>query len=292
MSVILLILKIIGIVLATVCGLFVLLLLAALFYPAGYRITGHFEDELHLRVRLHWLFYLVFFTYRMEGERQSARLWIFGIPFQIYPPKEKKRRRNRKIKNTSQEETTHIPLQAAPVSDVTVDVVSKVSDVTEKTEDTGRYTSRLVRFTDRCRQKLKAVCGFFQGVPERLRQVGKNFSGFREAITDERNQSAFKLILRELKSLLLHYRPRKLTADIRYGLGDPALTGQSLAILSMFPFLYQKKVQIIPDFEAEQLFVKGKLDAVGHIRLMHLIRSGIHIWKDKNCRTVISKWKN
>ena len=102
MSVVLLILKIIGIVLAAVLGIFLLLLLAALFHPVGYLVTGQFEEKLHLRVKLHWLLHLVRLTHRIDGEEQFARLWILCVPLRLYPASEKKPRRKRtgRKKNT------------------------------------------------------------------------------------------------------------------------------------------------------------------------------------------------
>lgn len=285
MSVVLLILKIIGIVLAAVLGIFLLLLLAALFHPVGYLVTGQFEEELHLRVKLHWLLHLVRLTHRIDGEEQFARLWILCVPLRLYPASEKKPRRKRtgrKKNRQSATDTTEITEHHNTEKKAPETTPVTGSSDTEYEEAQKTHTFPLL-------QKILAFC---KKLPKQLRKIGGHVGDLREIVTDEANQASMKLLLREGKTLLLHYRPRKLTADIVYGLGDPALTGQSLAVLSMIPFLYREKVQIVPDFETEQAFLKGTFAAVGHLRLIHLIRSGIHIWKDENCRTIMSKWKD
>ena len=47
----------------------------------------------------------------------------------------------------------------------------------------------------------------------------------------EANKVAFLAVLAELKYLFLHFKIRKLAADLRFGAGDPALTGQALGVL-------------------------------------------------------------
>lgn len=289
MSVVLLILKIIGIVLAAVLGIFLLLVLAVLFHPVGYHIAGQAEDELHLRLKLNWLLHLVRLTYQINGEEQLARLWILCVPLQLYPSREKKPRRK---KRTGRKKNRQ------PVADITE--ITEYHNTEKKTADTTpaagtvdtEYEEAQETHTFPLFQKIKDFWKKLQKLPKQLRKIGGHVGDLREIVTDEANQASMKLLLRESKTLLLHYRPRKLTADIVYGLGDPALTGQSLAVLSMIPFLYREKVQIVPDFETEQAFLKGTFAAVGHVRLIHLIRSGIHIWKDENCRTIMSKWKD
>lgn len=289
MSVVLLILKIIGIVLAAVLGIFLLLVLAVLFHPVGYRVTGQFEEKLHLQVKLHWLLHLVRLTHRIDGEEQLAKLWILCVPLQLYPAREKKPRRK---KRTGRKKNRQSATDTTEITEYH-NTEKKASEITPVTEplDT-EYEEASEAHTFPLLQKIKDFWKKLQKLPNRLRKIGGHVGDLREIVTDEANQASMKLLLRESKTLLLHYRPRKLTADVLYGLGDPALTGQSLAVLSMIPFLYREKVQIVPDFETEQAFLKGTFDAVGHVRLIHLIRSGIHIWKDENCRTIMSKWKD
>lgn len=312
MTVILLILKIIGIILLILLGLLVFLILAAVFYPVGYRITGSFEEEKEFQIRLHWLFYLACFRFRMMQEEQRAVLYILGIPKQIYPVIEKKEKHRRKQKRSGK---THIEEMAD--ADTRVDEEEELSPTMQITSISGeekaalsenalegpeqtialvqsrieipKQRSLIRRMLKKVKDKIQKIKYFFRVLPDKFKALYSNFAEWKRILTDETNKASVKLIWGEIKYLAFHYKPKRLKADICYGLGDPALTGKSLAILSMIPFLYRKKVQIVPDFETEKLFVKGNLDARGHIRLFHLIRSGLHIWKDDNCRKLIRK---
>lgn len=305
MSVILLILKIIGIVLLALLGLLVLFLCAVVFYPIGYRITGRFEDELEIHARLHWLFYLFCFNFRVVQEEKCAVIYIFGIPKQIYPAAEKKEKRHRRKKGSSQstdydEETydweteeddeAESALQTMQMTSIeTGEVTSSENDFSQEGVALPDKISAWKRFLRKIKQIFEKIKNFFQTLPDKVRSVYNNFSKWKEIFTDEANRASVRLIWSEIKYLAFHYKPRKIKADICYGLGDPALTGKSLAILSMIPFLYKKTVQIVPDFETEEFFVKGNLDVRGYIRIFHLIRSGLHIWKDDNCKKFIRK---
>lgn len=307
MSVILLILKIIGIVLLALLGLLVLFLCAVIFYPVGYRITGSFEDELELYARLHWLFHLFCFRFQIVREEKRAVLYILGIPKQIYPAVEKKEKRHRKKKRRSQradhdEETydwemeeddgEEAVLQTMQMTSIgTEKVTSSEKEFSQEEVDLPDKISSWKRFFQKIKQIFWKIRSFFQTLSDKVRSVYSNFSKWKGIFTDEANRASVRLIWSEIKYLAIHYKLRKVKADICYGLGDPALTGKSLAVLSMIPFFYKKKVQIVPDFETEEFFVKGNLDARGHIRIFHLIRSGLHIWKDNNCKKFIRKLK-
>ncbi len=305
MSVILLILKIIGIVLLVLLGLLVLFLCAVIFYPAGYRISGSFEEELELHARLHWLFHLFRFSFRIVGEEKRAVLYILGIPKQIYPAVEKKEKRHRRKKRRSQsdapgektydwemeeEDGEEAVLQTMQMTSIeTENVMSSEKDILREEITLPDKISSWKRFQQKIKQIFRKIRSFFQTLPAKVRSVYSNFSKWKGIFTDEANRASVRLFYSEIKYLAFHYKPRRVKADIRYGLGDPALTGKSLAVLSMIPFLYKKKVQIVPDFETEKFFVEGNLDAGGYIRIFHLIRSGLHIWKDDNCKKFIRK---
>ena len=106
-------------------------------------------------------------------------------------------------------------------------------------------------------------------------------------VTQEENKATAKSALGELIYLLKHFRVRKIQSELTFSAGDPALTGQVLGVLCLIPFLYQKGVHITPDFEAEKWYVRGRINGTGHMRLVHVLRSLIRLWKDENIRKLI-----
>ena len=56
-------------------------------------------------------------------------------------------------------------------------------------------------------------------------------------------------MLKEIKSLIFHIKPKKLQGNIRFGLEDPCLTGEILAVAGVFYPLYGEYFTIEPFFE-------------------------------------------
>ncbi len=57
----------------------------------------------------------------------------------------------------------------------------------------------------------------------------------------------------------------------------------------MFPMLYQYEVSVVPDFESEQWYLRGTFEIKGHARLVHVLRSGILLWKEKEVRRFVNR---
>lgn len=246
----------------------------------------------------------------MVQDEQRAVLYIFGIPKQLYPVVEKKEKHRRKKNREDDSEETDDAEADVSAGEQELSPTMQITSISgeepevppedtvlpdrkaafkQSRTDFQDKTSFFGHFLKKIKHTFRKIRHFFRVLPDKFKAVYSNLAEWRGILTDEANKASVKLIWGEIKYLAFHYKPRRLKADICYGLGDPALTGKSLAILSMIPFLYRKKVQIVPDFETEKLFVKGNLDARGHIRIFHLIRSGLHIWKDDNSRKFIRK---
>lgn len=80
MTIVLLILKIIGIVLLVILGLILFLVLLVLFVPVCYRASGSLHNNQAIaKVRVSWLFCLVVFALDQTPEKSGSYLRIFGI---------------------------------------------------------------------------------------------------------------------------------------------------------------------------------------------------------------------
>ena len=102
-----------------------------------------------------------------------------------------------------------------------------------------------------------------------------------------RKQELIPAIWVKLKVFLSHIRPRVLRGHLKFGLSNPADTGQVLGGIAMVPFLYQTELQIEPDFEAEDNYLQGQVYSRGHMCCIHLIILIIRMLKDKKIRSVI-----
>ncbi len=287
MSIVLLILKIVGCILLILLTLLLLLAFAVVFVPVRYHIAAKSDENVEMDFRLHWLCCLIYFRLESVNGENRAAIRFLGIKKQIYPVKEKKKKQK---KNPDDEAVNKQALEEPmfTAQEIKPDYQEKSTDFTEaeiiqeKTQDNKKKTAF---------SKIKRLGKFFKAIPEKIKNARTKLAAGWQILADEANKRTAKLVLKELRYLWSHYRPRKLFADIRYCMGNPAYTGKTLAILSMIPFLFQEKVQIVPDFESEQPYFKGVLKAKGHIRSFHLIHSGLHIWRDKNIKKLIRKMK-
>ena len=117
----------------------------------------------------------------------------------------------------------------------------------------------------------------------------KKWALLRGELTDEGNRRALLHGFSELAYLLRHCGPRRVKADVAFSLADPANTGYASAALSLCPFVYSRGCSIIPDFESEKLYAKGRVDVKGHVRLMHFGISGVRLLIDRDVRAILKK---
>ena len=99
MTVLLSILKILGIILLCILGLLVLLIMLLLFAPVSYRIRGETrQGQTTLKVHGAWCLMALRFSFLMEQGKQLAVLKIFGIKAWKYPSDEKAKQKVEKKK--------------------------------------------------------------------------------------------------------------------------------------------------------------------------------------------------
>lgn len=124
-------------------------------------------------------------------------------------------------------------------------------------------------------QKAKKALGMIQNVKDFLHKVSE--------------YGIIGIIFPKLQVFLMRIRPRVLKGCIEFGMEDPAATGQIVGGIAMIPLFYQTNLRIIPDFEAEDAYIKGHVYTRGHILCIHVIVLIIQLIKEKNIRRFISE---
>lgn len=290
MTVILMILRIVGIALLVILGLLLAVVLAVLFVPVRYRADGSFHEELTASARVTWLLHLLSARIIFEKEL-NVKAFICGI--QIYP-------RAARIKKQScpqghsgsegQEDTRAGMTGKRPENGETVkpaEAVKFTEPVTplepagdskekaaafeeadretfgtegrtkQKEFSTGNMTDRLKRLVQKLQDSLRDIRSTLRGLYERL-------SYYKSIWDREETQRAFRLASAQLSKTMRHVLPRRTDVYAVIGTGDPASTGQILAAQGMlYPWLGDK-VHIVPDFEEEHF--EGEFHLRGHIR--------------------------
>lgn len=267
LGIVLLILKIIGLLLLGILGLFLTLVILVLFVPIPYHVWVKGDS----------------------GKLEELSYWVKIFGFQVFPKKERKKRRRKQqreekppeIPQAETEGTTctgqepdHGRPPAEPQTQGTPQAESQTETAKQKAQKQGKKRLKSSK------SKEKNTAG---------RDVRSMLKQLHTEITDEGNRRALKYVLSEIRYLLRHIGPRRVRADLSFSLGDPANTGYATAALSVCPFSYGKDCHIIPDFDTEQLYVRGWLDVRGHVRIIHVLISVLRLLFDKDIRRIISK---
>lgn len=166
----------------------------------------------------------------------------------------------------------------------------------EKTPNDTTFHHKLLKWKDAIRTlylKIKntprQILALFQTLKEKKEQGTKVLSDIIKIFTEKAYQDAVAHLFLELKYLLRHYTPKKVSGTLAFGMENPAQTGQLLGICSMLPFWYRYQITLQPDFESEKSYIKGNMNLTGHLRIIHLLRVVIRLLADSNIRRIIKQ---
>ncbi len=285
MNIIYIILKVIGILLLVV--LFLVLLI--LFHPVFYRLKGNADDTFYLEGHLWWLFHIFSLDFQIENTGSKVQFKIFGFS-------KKKKESQQTDEEIAEEIVTDTEKQAEhTVSGQNVYDTENDDADTENEDDTGSEEKDAEptdqEYVDTEHKSTESKDGTDT---DKIKKKKGNktkgwFSVLKREISDERNQSAVRKLFEELLYLLSKIKPKYCKADISFATGDPALTGEVTGALSLIPLFYQKRVHVYPDFTSDEFYIRGDLMVKGHMALFHILRSGIHILRDKNIKRLWHK---
>lgn len=320
MSIVLLILKIIGIVLLAVLGLLLLAVACLLFVPVRYRIRGEAGANTNVRIRVSWLLHLLSFRADFDGKDFKKKLRVLGIPLRGKKRKPKRAGKKRKAKEPEIEEPE---LNLEPKQEEFIDIPEKeeIKESAERTatfpeeaSDTAPEQNMLLPEENRvaeapyserkkkhCFAKIRSFFQKIRQLPGMIRSKWeilkgkitgwkKTLNGILEEVRKEQNREALKTIWNELKFILKRISPKRVRVDADFSLGDPAYTGQALGVISILPLVYRYQINLCPDFEAERMYFEGTFDIKGTVYGIHVLILLVHLFTDKNIRGLIEAY--
>ena len=268
---------------------FLALILLLLFFPFFYRVDIKGNGSFRIKVNLHWLFYVLYlsavFTFGEDKAPPLVILRIFGIPIQLRPKKEKKKKRKRKKGEPEEAEEGKNAEENPPSEKPEKEAASE-----ETEQDPGQISSEDAGSADGAAKTEEKESADEDPEAKKAKAPGK-LEKLIAAFKDERNKAAIKHLIEELKKLFSHYKPRKIRMNFVFSTGDPANTGKLTGILSLVPYVYQRGNRVIPDFEADKAYLKGKASIRGHMILFFALAMLIRLLKDRNFRRMIRKRK-
>ncbi|MDD6215709.1 MAG: hypothetical protein PUB28_03000 [Roseburia sp.] len=335
MTVLLFILKIIGITLLLILGILLLAIALVLFHPVSYQAGGEIEEQTYVHGKISWLFRILSWRFSWDGKEFTSDFYLFGRKHKKKEGDEDIQEDDIFLENDFRDEEDDVTendscsggessqeeeylLEEADSSKENNLKDTGSTDMTPLEQDAIRYKKDIqrekavrsekkrqrhkgklghkdkpiwVRLKEKLADAFESIRQFFQKFMDTLKDFNDKKQEVMSLLSDEANKKTVKGIFGELRYLLKHLRVRKIATDLSFSAGDPALTGQVLGGLCLVPFLYQKGVGIYPDFEAEKWYVKGNFKVEGHARGIHFVCSAIRLWKDKNLRRLIKRFR-
>lgn len=278
------ILKIIGVLLLVILLLILLLLSFLLFSPVRYGMSGEFYEEVRGEVRVSWLFRIFSVSASFMGKNVKYSIKIFGFPLG------RKKTQAKKAVSTKTAENAKKKATAKPAAESKAKTTVKpVTEAKVKTTAKPAAESKAKGVSAPAAKEKKTV-NFkkkFQNIQETIDHLKKQIERIQQFLQTECTQKTIVHVKKELLSLFLHFRPRKLEGAIRFGLEDPGSTGQMLGYLSILQGLTGNHLRAEGVFDKKTL--EGTIFLKGHIRLCHAVKALLGLLLDRNVRITVKR---
>lgn len=192
-------------------------------------------------------------------------------------------------KTVSRTEPTPSPEPAA--EPVTTPRKSIFSSLGEKLREIPEFFKKLRAVILAIGQLLKKQLDRIKALFHSLAELKAKIDHYIEIWQEEETQNLIRSVKGYLFYLLHHIRPRKGKGYLKYGLPDPAITGQLTGFLYVLRPLAFSKLALEPVFETEEIVLEGDLVIKGHVRLVHLAYVGLKLLFDKNLKHLRQRLK-
>lgn len=301
-TVLLSILKIIGIILLCVLLLALTILLLVLFVPVRYRIKGSRQegDDVPVRadVKATWLMHILNVSFRYPEEAYiRVRLFCFTVFSTLKKEKEGKEKEKEEEKNKKirEEETSDKKEQTSQSGTIEH---READDMQETEEENGKEAEKkeikeenptLSKFFKKLFSILKNIKYTIIQIYGKIRHIIGNIRYYIDIIESDSFKRAFSVCGSEAAGLIKSILPRKITGNFVIGTGDPASTARILSVQGILYPIIGNHINITPDFDnavAEgDFFIKGK------ITVFKILKTAIKVYFNKDLRRVIRLFK-
>lgn len=294
MTVLLTILKVIGWILLGILGLILLTVLTVLLVPIRYRADGVWKEEKYIRGRVTWLLHLL--SIRVTYEKELL-LEVRVAGFLIYPKKERSGKKKKAASGADAEEgvgdadadTNVLDADGAKMPSADVKTLGESAPASEAdaqdTDSDAAPEHPAGSFFEKLSGKLSQVADRLRGMQQKTDQLKQQTAYYKRIWDQPQTRQAIRVGFYELGEIIRHVLPRKLEVFGIVGTGDPASTGQIMAIQGMLYPWHKGNIRLEPDFEEKH--IEGELHLKGRIRLGTLGICGLRILLNKNIRRLI-----
>lgn len=288
MTLVVLVLKIIGILLLCLLGLLVFLLLLTLFFPVSYRVVGSYQEKIpRIQIHFRWLFGIFIFRFRREEQDQEAWIRIMGFKKMLFPTDKEEAfadtKENIVTDDTGTDDTDspkNLHEEQGPVEN---------SKSVEAPLQAMEVTASIGEETSEKKHPFQSIKAVFQRIKEAFFNIKQTLQKIASVISDETNRLATKSIFQKVLLFLKRILPKRFRLSAQFSTGAPDTTGQVLGVLAMFPMGYRNRWSITPDFTADCFYINADFDVKGRLFIFQAVRLIFSVVLDKNCRSLFRR---
>lgn len=300
MTVVLLILKIIGIILAALLGIVGLGILLVLFCPFRYRIWGSYHEKPDISIRVAWL--MCIFQFRMDiTDTQQMYLRILGFRKNLSREEEETNESEESSGLEEESETTNTVENAFDKKRIetnrsdaaTVEENSGEEDFRNKEDSKDSIETKSTDVSRKTPEKKISISQKVKRIWEKIKRALFNIKEtavkIKKLYMDPRNKLAFTKLKQSVAKFFRVLHPKKFQLKLKFSTGSPDTTGQLLGVIAMFPIGYRNGWNIVPDFTADAFYADAEFDVRGRVLGISLIKLACSIILDKNCKRLYNK---
>lgn len=297
LHIILTILKILGIIILCVLGIFICVLAAVLFAPIKYSVSAEKKEEQPISkagvvAKVSWLLFVVRGVFVLENGKAYYKIRIFGID--ILKMMEKRSKTNVRVNNKASkkdkaadkpkvEKKTLVKDESVNNNTKTLDTALTATDSADKTPDKKRgIADKIKSVFAGIKEKIKSTKEKVLGIKHRIKDTWNRIKYYKEELGKDENRQAIGFVWGKIKEALNHIKPRKLIGTITFGMDSPDKTGQSLGVIAIFYPVFCKGFSIKPDFTKPCIY--GNIIAKGRIRIFTLLIICIKLIRSKELK--------
>ena len=319
LTIILGILKVIGITLLILLGLILLILGLVLFVPIRYKGDGILNDvvkEAHMKVT--WLLHAVHVQIDYNHpDKPKTVIKVLGINIEKFKkqkkessteettsepenknPKKKKEKTKKEKKNRYDINTALLDNDDENASETAGTSNNENTSSAENTGNEEPVSENIRRMVEQAqalqketwRDKVKRIVNKITSVYNKIKDILLNIKYYMDILQEEDTQGMIKLTLDALLDILKKLRPKKLVAHVQYGFETPDKTGQVLGLYWMFKPVLGKDVEVVANFEEKIL--EGDIFLKGRITVFTILVNALKVVLDKRFKPLINKFKN
>ena len=312
LSVVLSVLKIVGISILVILAVALFLILLALFVPIRYKIDGNvprmrFGDDydserIEFTIKFHWLLHILSGRY-IHHQDDSFVIKIFG--FKVFPRKEKSEKKKKRDREDDPKE--EIEVKKEDENDLSFEIGEKKEEKTEAEHkndtdvDSVTISEEDYEVEDRSIidvvedvisfiiKLIKTPQNVFRKIKYTISRVCGKINMIKSTLESETFKRAYDLVKGKLLRVLKMIMPDKSDSELYLGVGDPAIEAYVMGVYGMmYPFLLNKLV-FIPDFNEK--IVEADIHLKGHITLFTVLYCVCVCYFNKDVKKVIARFK-